>query len=304
LAIGASLALLLASGNAFAQTDAQREEARQHFTRGVEFINQSRWQDAIVELQAARDIRATPSVLFNLGLAQRAVGQNREAVRSFRQYLDMPNATPNPELRARAEEYLHELTSGVSSIELRIEPANAQVRVDGDLVAAGTHTVQVDPGRRVITVEAQGYATETRTIDVGRGATAILSMRLQSVNGGARLRVTSNVREAEIRVDGHVLGTGVVDEAVAPGPHTIDVRAQGYSRFRREFVATAGAQTNVSANLAASHTVFESPWFWVGTGVVVAAAVVLGVLALSTWDQPYEGSWGVVDGITARGEGR
>src|SRR5687768_4443832 len=70
----------------------ERAEARRRFRRGVELIQRERWQDAIPELEAARNISPTPSVLFNLGLALRAVGRSREAMASFRDFLRLGGA--------------------------------------------------------------------------------------------------------------------------------------------------------------------------------------------------------------------
>src|SRR6478752_2685514 len=90
------------SSSAAPATDASadattRERAREHFARGVQLIQEARWLDAIGELETARDLRVTPPVLYNLGLAQRAVGRNREAVTSFRGFLNLAGSNRNPD---------------------------------------------------------------------------------------------------------------------------------------------------------------------------------------------------------------
>jgi hypothetical protein len=287
-------------------SDATRDQAREHFQRGVALINQARWQDAIVELEAARELRATPSVLFNLGLAQRAVGRNREASQSFRQFLEMTGAGGNAELRARAEDYIRDLNASMALLELRLDPTDAQVRVDGAELSERSRSVPIDPGRHVVTVQSPGYSTETRTVDLERSGTAVLSVRLLPLGMSAQLHVESNVHEAAIRVDDQLVGNGTADENVRPGHHTIEVRARGYSVFRRDYEAVINTHTNVRATLMDQRGVTSSPGFWVGTtlgtAAVAAGLTILGIVLFSTHDAPYRGSWGLVtDALTARG---
>jgi hypothetical protein len=80
--------------------DPVREAARLHFQRGVGYIEQERWADAILELQRARDLRVTPAVLYNLGLAYRAVGRNRDAMGPSAPSAARPEPRTTPSSRA------------------------------------------------------------------------------------------------------------------------------------------------------------------------------------------------------------
>ncbi len=277
-----------------------RERAREHFARGVQLIQEARWLDAIGELETARDLRVTPPVLYNLGLAQRAVGRNREAVASFRGFLTLGGNARSPDLARQAETYIAELSGAIGRLELRVEPAQATISVDGrPATAEGSH-IEVDPGRHVVIARADGYETETRAIDVVRGGTAVVVMRMVQNGAAAHLRVESNIDSALIRIDGHDVGFGAADENLREGHHVIEVSAPRHASFRREYDAFAGTRTTLRAVLADQRTVFERPVFWIVTGVVVAGAAVTAGILLSGVDPPYRGSWGLVtEAITA-----
>ncbi len=286
------------------ENDTSRERAREHFQRGVQLIQDARWLDAIAELEAARDLRVTPPVLYNLGLAQRAVGRNREAVRSFRAFLELAGPSRNPDLARQAEAYVRDLAAALGRLELRIEPDSATLEVDGRAIErSGTH-LEVDPGRRVIVARAEGFATETRAVDVLRGGTTVVVVRMVPTAIAARLHVAANVPSALIRIDGHDVGFGTADENLRPGHHVIEVRAPRHTTFQREYDAFEGTDTTIRAVLQDQRTVFEHPLFWVGTGVVAVAAVVTAVVLLSGTDDPYRGSWGLVTNAITAGDRR
>jgi len=179
--------LLLSAASAAAQRapDAlARDEARARFERGVAFIQAERWADAITELQRAREIRATPAVLYNLGLAYRAVGRNRDVTATFAEFLRGATPATSPELVARARAYQSEAAAGVARLDLQVEPPTARVIVDGTLSLTRLG-VALDPGRHVVVAEAPGYASQTRAIDLRRGARLLLTLRLTPVSSGA-----------------------------------------------------------------------------------------------------------------------
>jgi len=296
-----ALAVFLTTRGALAQTaspdaaatppDAARDAARLHFQRGVELIEQERWADAILELQRARDLRVTPSVLYNLGLAYRAVGRNREAMGAFRAFSRAPGATVDAALTGRVDAYVRELAAGLGWLELQVEPPSARVRVDGAPVAE-RGPVEVDPGRHVIAVEAEGFASESRTIDVARGAQATVVIRMVPAVVSSRVVVRAEPAAALVRIDGHDVGFGVVEEVVRPGSHSLEVSAAGHTVFRRTFEALAGQTQTIRAVLSSDRTVLSSPWFWVGVVAVAAGAGVAAYFLLQDIEAPYRGTLG------------
>jgi hypothetical protein len=184
-ALVALLALSATSAAAQRAPDgAAHDEARARFEHGVAFIQAERWADAITELQRAREIRTTPAVLYNLGLAYRAVGRNRDATATFAEFLRGATAATSPELVARARAYQREAAAGVARLDLQVEPPTARVIVDGTLSLTRLG-ITLDPGRHVVVAEAPGYTAEARSVDLLRGARQSLALRLAPVASAA-----------------------------------------------------------------------------------------------------------------------
>jgi hypothetical protein len=298
VALAAAVVLVSTAGRA--QTPGgSSAEARQHFERGVQAAEEARWQDAIRELQAARDIRPTPSVHYNLGMAYRAVGRNREAITAFEQY----NASAGPSGRAReVNAMIAALRAGLGHVVVRLEPASATLTIDGAAVPPGEGPYEVDPGSHVLVAEATGYRATTRSITVAPGARTEVRLRLDSGSGAARIHIESNVSDATIAIDGRDVSSGTADEFVTPGSHTVAVRARGYGTFRRELVAVTGGSVRIRAVLSDQRSVFVRPVFWVVVVGVVAGAVVAGILIdrAVTAERPFEGPLGHVSDALVR----
>lgn len=172
-----AFALLVTLPAAAQRAPDAREEARSRFERGVAYIQAERWADAITELQRAREIRATPAVLYNLGLAYRAVGRNREAMAAFHEFVRGAGAQASPELLSRARAYMREAAAGLARLDLEVTPPDARVIVDGTLVLARLG-LALDAGRHVVVAEAPGHAAQTRALELYRGGHQALTIRL------------------------------------------------------------------------------------------------------------------------------
>jgi hypothetical protein len=66
----------------------------------------------------------------------------------------------------------------------------------------------------------------------------------------ARLTVTVQPASASLLVDGRVRALGAEPLLVNPGPHAVELRAEGYETNRREVELTPGGQLVVTADLA------------------------------------------------------
>jgi hypothetical protein len=263
--------------------DERRAAARQRFLRGVELIRSGVWSEALTELEAARDLRATPPVYFNLALAQRALGRYRASVTSLRSFLRTVASTADPALVSQAEQLLQDSSSAVCRLEVSVEPIAARVRVDGEAVELGAGPIELDPGEHTVSASADGFANGERRVRLTRGSSSVASLVLVRTNELSYLRVESNVSESTIRVDGREVGHGTVDEIVRAGRHTVDVLGPHHRPFTRDIQSFVGQRQVIRASLADRRTVFDSPWFWVVTGVVVAAGV---TTAIVLWPAP------------------
>jgi tetratricopeptide (TPR) repeat protein len=87
-------AALLAPAAANAQSGggersaAQREEARDHFQRGVALMQEGSAEAALAEFQRAYELHPARAILFNIGMCQKSLGRFTDAIRTLQRYLD------------------------------------------------------------------------------------------------------------------------------------------------------------------------------------------------------------------------
>jgi hypothetical protein len=277
--------------------------AREHFERGVQFAQSEQWGEAIRELQAAREIRATAAVHYNLAMAYRAVGRRRDAIASFEAYLRELGTHVEPQRWSQIQEMIASLRAGLARLDVQVVPSIGSIMIDGLAMAPGQNSFQLDPGSHVVVMEANGYRPATRVVNLAPGASSSVAVWLPEMNAAAHLQIESSVREATIRIDGQAISNGRADEYVRPGVHTVEVRAPGYATFRRQMMVLPSSSAHVQAVLADQRSVFVRPLFWVGT-VLAAGALVAGGIVLDrviTAEQPFEGRLGHVTGaVVAR----
>lgn len=152
-----------------ARPDPRDAEARAHFERGLSLVQQARWADAVGELEAARAIRAVPAVLFNLGVAHRALGHNLRAIESFRAYLASVPAGGVSNREAEVQTYINDLTAGLARLRFDVQPANATITLDGEGLSPGTREREVDPGTHVVTLSAPRFRSRQQTVQLAAG---------------------------------------------------------------------------------------------------------------------------------------
>lgn len=174
------VALTLTSATARAQTgDAARAEAS--FRQGIEAMQATHYADAIVAFQESFRIRAVPTVLYNLALAYRALGHNLEAIATFQQYLSDAGTEVEPARVAAIRATLVTLRETCGLIPLDVRPPGATITVDGrpPLFSPNGRVLLVDPGERVVHVEAPGHVAQSRMVRVAARQRVPLAVALE-----------------------------------------------------------------------------------------------------------------------------
>jgi hypothetical protein len=127
------------------------------------------------------------------------------------------------------------------SLEVDLQPlaesgALRVVEVDGrparvlvDLVPVGDApwSGRLPPGVHVVSLEGRGnLATQPAAVEVKDGGDATLSLGLEPLS--AVLRIEPIPSGAQVALDGVTLGRGVWEGNVRPGPHRVEVAAEGF----------------------------------------------------------------------------
>lgn len=169
-----SIALLPVTASA--QSDDAR--ARQLFEEGVALAKQQSWSEALARFEASRDLRERPSTVFNIGTTLMRLERPKAAIETFERFIAISDSEGQ---RRAAEELLAEARASLVNIDLTIEPANAQLRVDGELLPANgpVHHLVLDPGDRTFEVTADGFGALRESIRLAPGAQLVRAIALE-----------------------------------------------------------------------------------------------------------------------------
>jgi tetratricopeptide (TPR) repeat protein len=171
----AALSILPVSARADAGA---REASRSEFRRGVELLQQGKFEGARDALAEAYRLFPHPSILLDLGIARLKTGEYAQAERDLVRFLADDGGAPAAEI-ASGREALAEARQHLSTLSIRVEPPGAKAMLDDGPVAlapgtrsevrtpGGAHTLRVEAdGRLSRVIELRLDAGKTRTLDV------------------------------------------------------------------------------------------------------------------------------------------
>jgi len=131
------------------QTDAgaPTDRARQLFERGLASLAEQRWDEARALFEEAWALSPRPSILVNLGTAQRQSGRLVEARASYRTFLER---FAGHELAAPTRTSLAEVDALIPHLTIHVEGLRAgdEVFLDDERVATLAQSFAANPGLR------------------------------------------------------------------------------------------------------------------------------------------------------------
>jgi len=230
-----ALALFGTSGAARAEeADSQqtRAQARQYFDRGLKLFNQGDNSGALVEFQQAYELIPHPLVLYNIGLVYVATHRPVAAVDAFDMLLKNPGTLDGQRL-ATAKEKRAEQLARIGTLDIKTNAEHAQLEIDNLQVAdlPLSEPLRVASGECIVGVLAPGYLPERRRLTVRGNSQQSLVFDLQPLDGRlAHLSISANLVDAEVWVDGDVVGKTPLPASlpVPPGKHLIELKREGY----------------------------------------------------------------------------
>lgn len=241
-AIVVLLGVTLSAGQALAQPAAevtapeaqaaQHARAREEFERGVGFAREKRWLEAERAFDTAWSLEHAPNSAINLAIVRYHLGAYASADRALDEYEATAGADVSK--RAEAERLRPLLATRLARLTLRVTPAGAEVRIDGQLQPGSgvQRVIPLDPGEHVVHVTSDGHVPTARTVEVGAAEGASLAIVLA---------------QAEVRAN--------ETEPVSPPPSAADGRVQpnddGVLRWTGIALGAAGGAGLIAAGVLA-----------------------------------------------------
>lgn len=164
------IALLAAPSVAQAQTEPVRPdatraaEARSLFERALTDLDARRYTPAMLLLDESYRLNPVPVVLYNLGLAHRALGHHRAAIEHFELYLQQSGGDLPEGREAAVRAVVAQLRGDLATVRFEVTPAAFTVTVDGRDAATDDGALSLDPGAHTVAVAARGHVGERREL--------------------------------------------------------------------------------------------------------------------------------------------
>jgi hypothetical protein len=171
------------------------EQARDHFSRGVEFFKDQSYDAALAEFQRAYSLSPNYRLFYNLAQVQLERHDYAAALKYLQDYLAAGGGELEAERRAQVSQEISRLKNKVARLLVRADVDGADISIEGAVVAKTpmAAAVTINPGVVHLRVSREGYAAETRTLTVVSADDQVVSVSLSrdsssSSSGAAPVR--------------------------------------------------------------------------------------------------------------------
>jgi hypothetical protein len=174
---------------ALAQNDQERDAARALADSAFAFFEKAEYANALERFQQAEKIVHAPPHLLYIARCHDKLGALFAARKAYSDVMvetladDAPPAFAEAQRTARKE--LAALNARIPSITVTVvgPPGEAtQLALDGKPIASGTK-LELEPGSYQVSARAEGWLTQSRTVELTEGSNESVSISLQSVDG-------------------------------------------------------------------------------------------------------------------------
>jgi hypothetical protein len=250
--VGWCLALWIVAARAFAAPDAAAlEEAKRLFHEGNALRKAGDCERAYVLYTRSRALVPSAPNTINAAYCAHRLGRFDEALELYEELVARFSAEIGDDDRRAMASAMNELSQRVGSIEL-------SANVDGVVVVDARSRgklpllapIRALPGRRIVRVLKDGWATFERTVEVQAGKLVRIDARLEPLRDAGRLRVeVAGGDGASVFVDGVLVGVVPWEGTLAPGEHAWWLERGDVGSGPRSVRVLAGQTTSVSSVL-------------------------------------------------------
>jgi len=149
-----------------APEDDVQVKAREHYSKGKELYEAQNYADAMVEFQAAYDLKPHPTVLKSVAECKLQIGDIPGAIDAFERVLSDPATTKKDEAKAR----LDEVKAMMASLEVASTPEGAGIVLDGTPTEKVTPaSFDLVPGDHELALNLEGWEPLVKNVTLGTG---------------------------------------------------------------------------------------------------------------------------------------
>ncbi|MDX2023079.1 MAG: PEGA domain-containing protein [Deltaproteobacteria bacterium] len=181
-----------------AQTNEQREQAKQLATDGGKLLSQGKLEQAVEAFRKAYSVFPNARYQYNIGVALKNLGKDAEALVAFDLFLKDAQNVP-PEFLADARKQRDDLAAHVAKIEVNCSEYDAAVLIDGKPVATTplVNGVYVDAGQHTLRIEKDGFTAFERRLQLKEGTEERLEVTLQARSSAVVQPVAASAKPSE-----------------------------------------------------------------------------------------------------------
>ncbi|WP_437589081.1 PEGA domain-containing protein [Sorangium sp. So ce1000] len=209
-------------------SEAVRQEALQHFKKGLDLLQQGALGPSLAEFMVSRKMFPTRAATRNTAIVLRELRRYDEALDMFEAFLRDFNASAAE--RTAVQRDIAELRARVGTIDITGAEPGASIVVSGE--DRGQYPpfkpIRVPAGAHVIRVFKEGFEPFERRVDVAGGQTVPVQATLRRLLRSGRLRVVEGTgRTADVLVDNVVVGRTPWIGTLSVGNHMVTLRGEG-----------------------------------------------------------------------------
>lgn len=261
-------------------------------------MDSGRPADALAAYEEAYALEPRPALLYNRGRAQQALEHYPEALDLLEQF----ERTAPPQLLAKVpalKEIIREVRGRVTTLIVRCDVAGAKVRLRGQIVGVTPIAtgVRVSAGAADLEVLREGHENYSERVMLPGGGTLDVSIKLETKDARATLRVTSTTEGARALVDGGDAGAVPFELRLQAGSHRIRLEKPGFVPTEALVSLSPMERRDMSLHLEREKTVLERWWFWTGVGALVVGGVTAVIVIASEEPTPKSGT--IAPGVIA-----
>lgn len=275
-------ALFAGTSGAMAQSDEDKQRAFEFYTEGQRLFDASLFAAAIENFTKAHEILPHPVNLYNIARAYENLGDGANCIKFYDDYLELHRKREGNEpgdaknVRASIAKCRLLLRSEVS---VGSDPVGAKVYINDkdNLLGQTPYTTTLEPGRYTLFLVLDGHLPFEESFEVRAGEPLRLFFKLEKFQRVGKLRVKSNVRDAQLFIDGRNVGLTPYRDPITldEGPHQVAVKKDDYASFAKEVTVVVNEEHEIVSEIFLA----DAPMTWkgyVGWTSVVAGALLAG----------------------------